>query len=140
MAVAVADYDGDGFADLFVTNDKIPNFLFHNLRNGRFEEVAFDSGAALPDTGTEMSSMGADFRDVDNDGLPDILLTALAGETFPLFRNRGGGQFADVSYSSNMGGISRKYSGWGIGLFDFDIVFVGQKTKRFRIRKMFVFH
>ena len=93
MAVAVADYDGDGFADLFVTNDKSPNFLFHNLRNGRFEEVAFEAGVALPDTGTEMSSMGADFRDVDNDGLPDIVLTALAGETFPVFKNRGGGSF-----------------------------------------------
>ena len=98
MAVAVADYDGDGFADLFVTNDKTPNFLFHNLRNGRFEEVAFESGVALPDTGTEMSSMGADFRDVDNDGLPDIVLTALAGETFPVFKNRGGGSFRTSAF------------------------------------------
>ena len=120
MAVAVADYDGDGFPDLFVTNDKMPNFLFHNLRNGRFEEVAFASGTALADTGTEMSAMGTDFRDVDNDGLPDIALTALAGETFPLFRNRGGGLFADASYTSRMGLLSRTYSGWGIGLVDFD--------------------
>ncbi len=120
MAVSVADYDGDGFPDLFVTNDKLPNFLFHNLKDGRFKEVAFESGAALPDTGTEMSSMGTDFRDVDNDGLPDIALTALAGETFPLFRNRGRSQFADVSYRSRMGPLSRTYSGWGIGMFDFD--------------------
>jgi hypothetical protein len=120
MAVSEADYDGDGYPDLFVTNDKLPNFLFHNLKNGHFKEVAFESGAALPDTGTEMSSMGTDFRDIDNDGLPDIALTALAGETFPLFRNRGKGQFADVSYQSRMGPLSRTYSGWGIGLFDFD--------------------
>jgi hypothetical protein len=120
MAVAVADYDNDGFEDLFVTNDKMPNFLFHNLRGERFEEVAFDAGAALPDTGTEMSAMGADFRDVDNDGLPDILLTALAGETFPFFRNRGKGSFADFSYASRIGVLSRDYSGWGIGIFDFD--------------------
>jgi hypothetical protein len=120
MAASVADYDGDGFPDLFVTNDKLPNFLFHNLKDGRFQEVAFESGAALPDTGTEMSSMGTDSRDIDNDGLPDIALTALAGETFPLFRNRGRGQFADVSYQSRMGPLSRTYSGWGIGLFDFD--------------------
>jgi enediyne biosynthesis protein E4 len=120
MAVAVADYNGDGYADLFVTNDKLPNFLFHNLRNGRFEETAFESGAALPDTGTEMSSMGADFRDLDNDGFPDIVVTALAGETFPFFRNRGGGVFADASYQSNMGLLSRRYSGWGIGSIDFD--------------------
>lgn len=120
MAVSAADYDADGFADLFVTNDKSPNFLFHNLRNGRFEEVAFESGVALPDTGTEMSSMGADFRDLDNDGLPDIVLTALSGETFPVFRNGGRGAFADFSLKSEMGRLSRKYSGWGIGLFDFD--------------------
>ena len=75
---------------------------------------------ALADTGTEMSAMGTDFRDVDNDGLPDIALTALSGETFPLFRNRGEGLFTDVSYRSRLGPLSRAYSGWGIGLFDFD--------------------
>lgn len=120
MAVAVADYDGDGFPDLVVTNDKIPNFLFHNLRNGRFEEVAFEAGAALPDTGAEMSAMGVDFRDADNDGLPDILLTALSGETFPLFRNRGNGMFTDASHGSRIGVLSRAYSGWGAGIVDFD--------------------
>jgi hypothetical protein len=120
MAVTVADYDGDGFPDLFVTNDKVPNFLFHNLRNGRFEEVAIEAGAALTDTGTEMSAMGADFRDFDNDGWPDIAVTALAGETFPLFRNAGNGSFTDATYGSHMGQISRVYSGWGIGIFDFD--------------------
>jgi hypothetical protein len=124
MAVAVADYDGDGFPDLFVTNDKMPNFLFHNLRNGRFEDAAFDAGVALTDTGTDMSAMGADFRSVvnraDNQELPDIVLTALAGETFPFFRNRGGGLFTDAGYKSRMGVLSRIYSGWGIGLIDFD--------------------
>jgi hypothetical protein len=120
MAVAVADYDGDGFPDLFVTNDKMPNFLFHNLRNGRFEEVAFSAGAALVDTGTEMSAMGTDFRDIDNNGSPDIVATALAGETFPLFRNQGRGTFADAGYSSGLGQLSRLYSGWGVGIFDFD--------------------
>ncbi len=120
MAVAVADYDGDGLPDLFVTNDKMPNLLFHNLGNGRFKEVAFEAGVALPDTGAEMSAMGAEFRDVDNDGRPDLALTALSGETFPLFRNRGGGLFRDASYESRMGPLSRTYSGWGMGLFDFD--------------------
>lgn len=124
MAVALADYDGDGFPDLFVTNDKMPNFLFHNLRNGRFEDTAFDAGVALTDTGTEMSAMGVDFREVGDavyhSGLPDIALTALAGETFPFFRNRGGGLFTDAGYASKMAVLSRIYSGWGIGLIDFD--------------------
>ena len=91
MAVAVADYDGDGFPDLFVTNDKMPNFLFHNLGNGRFEDVAFEAGVALTDTGTEMSAMGADFRDFDNDGLPDIVITALPARRSRCFAIAGAG-------------------------------------------------
>ncbi len=120
MAVSVADYDGDGYPDIFVTNDKIPNFLFHNLGNGRFEEVALTAGTALADIGTEMSAMGTDFRDVDNDGRPDIALTALSGETFLLFHNHGDGSFNDATYSSLLGPLSRVYSGWGIGIIDLD--------------------
>jgi hypothetical protein len=120
MAAAVADYDRDGFMDVFVTNDKMPNFLFHNLGNGRFEEVALVAGAALPDSGNAGSSMGADFRDYNNDGLPDIAFTALSGETFPLFRNLSGGLFGDAGYTSRLGPLTRMYSGWGIGIFDFD--------------------
>jgi hypothetical protein len=120
MAVAVADYDGDGLPDIFVTNDRMPNFLFHNQGNGRFEEKAFDAGVALADTGAEISAMGTDFRDIDNDGLPDIAYTALSGETFPIFQNRGKGMFGDIGFSSRMGQLSRGYSGWGIGMIDFD--------------------
>jgi hypothetical protein len=98
----------------------MPNFLFHNLRNGRFEELAMETGVALPDTGTEMSAMGAEFRDFDNDGWPDIAVTALAGETFPLFRNTGKGTFREATYESRIGQISRVYSGWSIGMCDFD--------------------
>ncbi|MGH9665853.1 MAG: FG-GAP repeat domain-containing protein, partial [Bryobacteraceae bacterium] len=71
MSLAIADYDGDGYPDVFVTNDTLPNFLFHNLRKGRFEEVGFDAGVALRDDGKAVSSMGADFRDFNNDGRPD---------------------------------------------------------------------
>src|SRR6266851_8410736 len=85
MSVAFADYDGDGLTDAYVTNDKLPNFLFHNLGNGKFAEVALETGAALPDSGRNISGMGVDFRDYDNDGLPDVVFTALAGETFTLF-------------------------------------------------------
>jgi enediyne biosynthesis protein E4 len=120
MAAAIADYDHDGLIDIFVTNDKVPNFLFHNLGKGRFEEVAFEAGVALPDSGAEISSMGVDFRDYNNDGFPDIVSTALSGETFPVFQNRGRGQFGDAGYTSRMGIASRVYSGWGTGVFDFN--------------------
>ena len=120
MSVAFADYDGDGLTDAYVTNDKLPNFLFHNLGNGKFAEVALEAGAALPDSGRNISGMGVDFRDYDNDGLPDIVLTALAGETFPLFRNHGGGEFRDWTYHSRIGPLTNQRSGWGIGLYDFN--------------------
>jgi hypothetical protein len=120
MAVAVADYDRDGLIDVFVTNDKMRNFLFRNLGHGKFEEVALEMGAALLDTGNPVSGMGVEFRDYDNDGLPDIAFAALAGETFPLIRNKGAGLFEDATHSSHMSLASRVYSGWGIGMFDFN--------------------
>lgn len=120
MSVAFADYDGDGFPDIFVTNDKMPNFLFHNRGNGTFEEVGLAAGVALGDRGQPVSSMGVDFRDYNNDGLPDIAFTALPGETYPLFRNAGKGMFIDATYSSRIGRLTVDHSGWGIGLFDFD--------------------
>jgi len=120
MSVAFADYDGDGLPDVFVTNDNLPNFLFHNRGDGTFEEVALTAGVALLDHGKPVASMGADFRDYDNDGLPDIAVTALSGDTFPLFRNAGKGGFRDATYASQMGPQSIRWSGWGNGLFDFN--------------------
>ncbi|PYV11381.1 MAG: CRTAC1 family protein, partial [Acidobacteria bacterium] len=120
MGVAVADYDGDGLLDVFVANDKMPNFLFHSIGHGKFEEVALQAGAALLDSGNPISGMGVEFRDYNNDGLPDITLAALAGETFPLMRNKGEGLLEDATYTSHMALASRKYSGWGIGMFDFN--------------------
>jgi len=120
MSVAFADYDQDGCLDVFVTNDTLPNFLFRNLGGGKFEESGLQAGAALVDTGKPVSSMGTDFRDYNNDGLPDIAVTALSGETFPLFRHAGQGTFADATYSSRLAQASRKFSGWSIGLVDFN--------------------
>ncbi|HEY3940718.1 MAG TPA: CRTAC1 family protein [Bryobacteraceae bacterium] len=120
MSVAFADYDHDGFPDAFVTNDNMPNFLFHNKGNGTFEEVGLLSGTALGDSGKAVASMGVEFKDYDNDGQPDIIVTALAGETFPVFRNAGKGNFNDATYSSKLGALAVKHSGWGLGLFDFN--------------------
>jgi enediyne biosynthesis protein E4 len=120
MSLAFADYDGDGYLDVFVTNDTLPNFLFHNRRDGTFEETAFSAGVALTDRGKPVSAMGVDFRDYDNDGLPDVAFTALTGELFPVFRNLGKGQFRDATYSSRMGPLSARLAGWSIGFADFN--------------------
>jgi hypothetical protein len=120
MGVAFADYDGDGYLDIFVANDTVPNFLFHNERNGTFREVGFPAGVAMNDDGRAVSSMGVDFRDLDNDGRPDLFLTALANETFPFYRNLGGGVFADVTYAARIGAATMPLSGWGAGAYDFD--------------------
>ncbi len=120
MSVAFNDYDQDGRIDAFVTNDTVPNFLFRNLGNGRFDEVALEAGVALTDNGETVSAMGVDFRDIDNDRLPDLIFTALSGETFPVFRNEGGGFFRDFTYPSRLGLASERLAGWSIGIYDFN--------------------
>jgi enediyne biosynthesis protein E4 len=120
MSVAFADYDDDGYPDAFVTNDNLPNFLFRNRGDGRFEEVALAAGVALLDHGKPVASMGVDFRDYDNDGRPDLTITALFGETFPLFRNAGRKTFTDATYPSKIGILSAAHSGWCNGFADFD--------------------
>ena len=120
MSAAVADYDSDGSPDIFVTNDKEPNFLFRNRGDGTFEETALFAGAALQDHGKAVSGMGVDFKDYDNDGYPDILFTALAGESFPLFRNSGRASFRDVTFRAELSRLTNGISGWGVGMVDFD--------------------
>jgi len=119
MSVTFADYDGDGFMDLFVANDTTQNFLFHNLQGKKFEEIAVQAGVAFAPDGAALSGMGADFRDVNNDGLPDIWHTAVEREEFPLFVNRGSGDFVDMTVANGLG-KTNEMSGWGNGIFDFD--------------------
>src|SRR5213596_1462375 len=120
MSVAFADYDNDGFTDIFVTNDNLPNFLFHNRGDGTFEEAGLQAGVALTNNGLPVASMGADFRDYDKDGLHDLNVTALAGETFPLFKNSGKGLFQDSTHKSRLAALSTTRSGWSNGFFDFN--------------------
>lgn len=119
MGVGIADYDLDGRPDVFVTNDTSYNFLFHNTGR-KFEEVAFQQGVALPEDGGFVSGMGLDFRDFNNDGYPDIVFVALNDQTFPLFQNKGGKGFEEVTFATGMRQLSRSMSGYGPGFFDFD--------------------
>jgi enediyne biosynthesis protein E4 len=119
MSVSFADYDGDGFLDAFVANDTTPGFLFHNLGGKKFEEVGTEAGVAYAPDGVALSGMGSDFRDVNNDGRPDIWYTAVERSTFPLLLNQGNGEFDDVTQASGLES-TREMSGWGNGIFDFD--------------------
>jgi hypothetical protein len=119
MGVGMADYDLDGRPDLFITNDTSYNFLLHNTGK-KFEEVAFSQGVALVEDGEFISGMGVDFRDYNNDGYPDIVLAALNNQTFPIYRNKAGKGFEEVTYASGMRQLSRSMAGYGPGFYDFD--------------------
>jgi enediyne biosynthesis protein E4 len=120
MGIGAADYDLDGQMDFFVANDKMSNFFFRNKGGAEFEEVAFDKGVALAEDGRFISGMGVDFRDIDNDGLPDIVFAALDNETFPLFRNLGKRGFADVTRSSGLARLTLPMAGYSPTIADFD--------------------
>jgi hypothetical protein len=120
MGLALADYDSDGWPDAFVSNDAWRNFLFRNRGDGTFEETGLRAGVAYVDAGRPVSGMGADFRDYDGDGRPDIFMTALSNETFPLFRNEGNGMFREETFASRLGGQSLAWGGWSTAMVDLD--------------------
>jgi hypothetical protein len=120
LGVAFADYDGDGFTDIFVANDVTDQFLFHNNGNGTFTECGLDSGAALSESGRMPSGMGVVFQDYDNDGLPDLLITQLPHDPYVIFHNDGRGSFSPQELETGFGALSGNTSGWGVGLEDFD--------------------
>jgi len=120
MGVAVADYDGDGRTDVFVTNDRVPHFLFHNTPGGRFEEVGFEAGVAANDSGAVVSGMGCEFEDFDEDGWPDVFLTDLTRDVFTLFINQRKGFFVDRTFPSGLGRASMAHSGWSTRFLDID--------------------
>ena len=120
MAVAMADFDGDGWPDLFVSNDTLPNSLFLNERNGTFKEAAIENGVGFTENGAAISGMGVDARDIDNDGRPDIFETALLNETMPLFRNLGQAGFEEITFASGVAHASLAKTGWSNGIYDFN--------------------
>ena len=120
MGVAIADYNGDGWMDIFVANDNYRNFLFKNRGGKRFDEIGVEAFVAYTEDGVPVSSMGVDFRDWNNTGNPSLFITALSGETFPLYQNDGNGLFSAATYAGGIGFRSFKMSGWGAGIRDFD--------------------
>jgi enediyne biosynthesis protein E4 len=120
MGIAISDYDGDGRPDIFIANDNDRNLLIRNMGGGKLKEVGMQAGIAYNGDGRQISGMGADFRDFNGDGLPDIMMTGLRNETFELFRNNRKGGFDDASASSGLLALSRDWSGWSCGFTDFD--------------------
>ena len=120
MGVAAADSELSGKMDLIVPNDKLMNSFYRNKGGGKFEEVGFEENVALREDGVYISGMGVDFRDLDNDGYPDIILVALDGETFPLYRNTGKGSFVEVTRESNMTKLTLPMAGYSPTIADFD--------------------
>jgi hypothetical protein len=120
LGIAIADYDRDGRIDLFVANDSMPEFLFHNKGNGRFEEKGLFSQVAVDEDGRTYAGMGVDFEDFNNDGLPDLVVDNLANQMYAIYQNAGDGTFTYITRATGMGRISMLHSGWGLRLIDYD--------------------
>ena len=120
LGLAIADYDRDGQIDLYVANDSMMEFLYHNQGHGSFAEVALASGAAVDQNGRTYAGMGVDFADYNNDGWPDLVVTNLAGQAYALYQNLGDGTFNYTSDSSGLGRITQPHSGWGVAFLDYD--------------------
>jgi enediyne biosynthesis protein E4 len=120
MGVTFADFDNDGWTDVFVANDSVPHQLFRN-RNGKFREMALEAGVAYADHGKPIAGMGCDFRDFDNDGHPDLVVTGMVNDTYLAFRNLGRRLlFEDFTAQSGLARATSQLTGWSMGLFDFD--------------------
>jgi hypothetical protein len=120
MGIGIADFNDDGWTDVFVANDTEPNFLYLNRKNGTFSEVGLLSGLAYNDAGATVSAMGCDVKDYDNDGWVDVFYNNLMEQIWALFRNLRGKSFQYVSPSAKILLMSRTLSGWSNGFIDYD--------------------
>jgi hypothetical protein len=120
LGLAFADYDNDGWMDVYVANDSVQCFLFHNNRDGSFKETSLLAGVGFNEDGMTFAGMGVDFSDYNNDGRPDIVVTDLSHQRYMLFQNNGDGIFAEVTNPSGLGRETLIYSGWSTRFLDYD--------------------
>jgi enediyne biosynthesis protein E4 len=119
LGVLTADFDNDGWPDIYVANDSTASALYHNEKNGKFKDIAVEAGCALSPDGKTQAGMGVSAGDYDLDGYLDLLKTNFAGDTPSLYHNQGGGSFEDVTFAAGLGSHTQ-FLGWGCGFLDFD--------------------
>jgi hypothetical protein len=119
LGVLTADFDNDGWPDIYVANDSAPAVLYQNKKNGKFQDIAIEAGCALSANGKTQAGMGVSAADYDLDGNLDIVKTNFAGDTPSLYHNQGGANFEDATFSAGLGAHTQ-YLGWGCGFFDMD--------------------
>lgn len=120
LGVAFADFDNDGWTDIYVANDSVQCFLYRNKGDGTFEDVSLAAGAGYNEDGKTFAGMGTDFSDFDNDGWPDIIVTDLSHERYVFFHNNRDGTFTDATNASGLGRATMLFSGWSTRFIDFD--------------------
>jgi hypothetical protein len=119
LGVLTADFDNDGWPDIYVANDSTASALYQNKKNGKFQDIAIEAGCALSPDGKPQAGMGVSAADYDLDGNLDIVKTNFAGDTPSLYHNQGGATFEDATFTAGLGAHTQ-YLGWGCGFFDMD--------------------
>ncbi len=120
FAAVFVDVDDDGWLDLAVANDSVPNYLYRNRHDGTFEDISYLSGFALSEDGHGQASMGIAVGDYNHDGRVDFYVTSFSDDYNTLYKNEGEGNFSDVTYQAGLGDATIPFLGWGTGFLDFD--------------------
>jgi hypothetical protein len=119
LGVLTADFDNDGWPDIYVADDSTASALYQNKKNGKFQDIAIEAGCALSPDGKPQAGMGVSAADYDMDGNLDIVKTNFAGDTPSLYHNQGGANFEDTTFTAGLGAHTQ-FLGWGCGFFDMD--------------------